>query len=65
MIPGVVEQVIYKGSTVDLIVRLLSGKKLLATEFFNEDDEKLDYHANEKVWIDWIPGWEVILPNEK
>lgn len=65
MLPGVVEQVIYKGSTVDLIVRLSSGKKLLATEFFNEDDEKLDYHINEKIWIDWIPGWEVILPNEK
>jgi spermidine/putrescine transport system ATP-binding protein len=65
MLPGIVEQVIYKGSIVDLIVRLSSGKKLLATEFFNEDDEKLDYHINEKVWIDWIPGWEVILPNEK
>ncbi|MDR1057133.1 MAG: spermidine/putrescine ABC transporter ATP-binding protein PotA [Coxiellaceae bacterium] len=62
MLPGVVEQVIYKGSTVDLIVRLPSEKKILAVEFFNEDDEKLDYHSTEKVWIDWIPGWEVILP---
>ncbi len=65
MLPGTVEQVIYKGPTVDLIVRLDSGKKILASEFFNEDDEKLDYHVAEKVWIDWIPGWEVILPNEK
>jgi len=64
MLPGDVEQVIYKGSTVDLIVRLPSGKKIAAAEFFNEDDEKLDYHITEKVWIDWIPGWEVILPYE-
>lgn len=65
MLPGVVEQVIYKGSTVDLIVRLPSEKKILAAEFFNEDDEKLDYHTMEKVWFDWIPGWEVILPYEE
>ena len=65
MLPGIVEQVIYKGSTVDLIVRLPSEKKILAAEFFNEDDEKLDYHSTEKVWIDWIPGWEVILPYEE
>lgn len=65
MIPGTVEQVIYKGSTVDLIVRLHSGQKILASEFFNEDDEKLDYHITERVWIDWIPGWEVILSDEK
>jgi spermidine/putrescine transport system ATP-binding protein len=65
MLPGVVEQVIYKGSTVDLIIALPGGKKILATEFFNEDDEKLDYHSKEKVWFDWFPGWEVVLPYEK
>ncbi|MBU0744689.1 MAG: spermidine/putrescine ABC transporter ATP-binding protein PotA [Gammaproteobacteria bacterium] len=64
MLSGTVEQVIYKGSTVDLIIRLSNGKKILASEFFNEDDENLDYHAMEKVWFDWIPGWEVILPYE-
>jgi spermidine/putrescine transport system ATP-binding protein len=61
MLPGFVEQVIYKGSTVDLIVRLESGKKISASEFFNEDDEKLDYRSGEKVWVDWVVGWEVIL----
>lgn len=64
MLPGIVEQVIYKGSTVDLIVRLPSGQKISATEFFNEDDENLDYHITEKVWIEWVAGWEVILPFE-
>jgi spermidine/putrescine transport system ATP-binding protein len=63
-LPGAVEQVIYKGSTVDLIVRLPSGKKISATEFFDEDNENLDYHITEKVWVKWFPGWEVILPYE-
>ncbi|EDP46354.1 spermidine/putrescine ABC transporter ATP-binding protein PotA [Rickettsiella grylli] len=61
MFPGVVEQVIYKGSTVDLMIRLESQHLLAATQFFNEDDEKLDFHSGESVWVHWIPGWEVIL----
>lgn len=63
MLPGVVEQVIYKGSTVDLIVRLPSGKKISATEFFDEDDANLDYHITERVWLNWYAGWEVVLPH--
>lgn len=58
-----VEQVIYKGSTVDLMLRLQSQKLLSATQFFNEDDEKLDFAIGEEVWVHWIPGWEVILPH--
>lgn len=65
MLPGTVDQVIYKGSTVDLLVRLSNNKRVAATEFFDEDDEKLDYHITEKVWLSWIPGWEVILPYTK
>jgi spermidine/putrescine transport system ATP-binding protein len=64
MLPAMVGQAIYKGSTVDLIVALESGKRISATQFFNEDDEKLEYDINEKVWIEWTPGWEVVLPNE-
>jgi spermidine/putrescine transport system ATP-binding protein len=64
MFPAKVEQVIYKGVTVDLMLRLSSGKMLSATQFFNEDDDKLDYRTGESVWVQWIPGWEVILPNE-
>lgn len=64
MFPGVVDQVIYKGCTVDLILRLPDNKILSATQFFNEDDEKLDYRTGEPVWVDWVPGWEVILPHE-
>jgi len=64
MIPGKIVDITYKGSTVDLKVKLPSGKLINASEFFNEDDDKLEYHANEAVWIEWITGWEVLLPYE-
>ncbi|MBX9706132.1 MAG: TOBE domain-containing protein, partial [Gammaproteobacteria bacterium] len=64
LISGKVIQVNYKGSTVDLIVELASGKKLFATEFFDEEDENLDYHLNEQVWVEWLPGWEIVLADE-
>jgi spermidine/putrescine transport system ATP-binding protein len=60
-----VEQVIYKGSTVDLILKTeKTGKKILATEFFDEDDENLLFEVNEKVWVEWFPGWEAFIPRE-
>lgn len=65
MLPGTVKEVIYKGSTVDLVVKLQSGRKIFATEFFDEDDPNLNYSLGEKAWVDWQHGWEVILPNEK
>lgn len=65
MIPAVVEQFIYKGSTVDLILRLNSGKKISATEFFDEDDETLEYEIGESVLVELVPGWEVLLPHEE
>lgn len=64
MLPGIITDIIYKGSTVDLTVLLESGKELYASEFFNEDDEDLEYELGENVWVHWIPGWEVILPYE-
>ena len=56
-----VEEVIYKGSTVDLIVVLDSGTKLLAAAFFDENDDELLYKIGEAVWVEWYPGWEVVL----
>ncbi len=64
LLKGKVTQVIYKGSTVDLIIRLSSERLLAATQFFNEDDSALDFEIGELVWVSWIPGWEVILSNE-
>lgn len=65
MFAGVVEDVNYKGTTVDLMVRLENNRLISATEFFDEDDDRLEYKLGEKVWISWTPGWEVILPYEQ
>lgn len=64
LIPAKVEEVIYKGSTVDLILRTHQGTRLSVTEFFDEDDENLDYNLGEAVWVEWMLGWEVILPHD-
>lgn len=64
MIEAKVEQVIYKGSTVDLIIKTINGTRILASEFFDEEDEDLDYSRGEVVWVEWLLGWEVILPYE-
>lgn len=63
-LPGTVAEVIYKGSTVDLRVTLPDGQLISATEFFDEDDEELEYEIGEKVLIEWQPGWEVVLAVE-
>lgn len=64
MLPGKIVDIIYKGSTVDLKVALPSGKIINASEFFDEDDDKLEYLPNETVWVHWLTGWEVLLPHE-
>lgn len=64
MLVGKVNEVIYKGGTVDLIIQLENGKIVSVEEFFNEDDEKLEYQLGETVILNWIPGWEVVLPYE-
>ena len=66
MFAGTVEEAIYKGTTVDLMVRLtINNQVIAATEFFNEDDDRLEYKAGEPVWVSWAPGWEVVLPHEE
>jgi len=64
ILPGQVSEVIYKGNTVDLMVTLENGKTIFATEFFDDDDEYLEYQIGEKVLIKWQLGWEVVLPDE-
>lgn len=65
MIQAKIVDILYKGSTVDLKVELPSGNCLNATEFFDEDDEDLEYEIGQKVWIHWLSGWEVLLPYEQ
>ncbi len=67
LFPGSVEEIIYKGSTVDMNIRLDEGVLLFTTQFFNEDDEAcidLDFERGERVHVDWVKDWEVILPYE-
>lgn len=64
MIPGKIIDIVYKGSTVALKVALNSGRVISAIEFFNEDDDKLEYQDQETVWVQWLTGWELLLPYE-
>ena len=64
MFTASVDEVTYKGSTVDLMVRLPDQTLVAATEFFDEDDERLEYKRGELVWLNWATGWEVVLPHE-
>jgi len=67
LLPATVEEVVYKGSTVDLMIRLDSGDLLATTQFFNEDDQaimNLDFRVGERVFVDWVHDWETILPHE-
>jgi spermidine/putrescine transport system ATP-binding protein len=41
------------------------GRELSASQFFNEGDEQLVFTHGERIFIDWITGWEVILPHER
>ncbi len=64
MLPGNIVDIIYKGSTVDLKVELSQGTVISASEFFDEDDDALEYTLQESVWVQWFTGWEVLLPYE-
>ncbi|MGC9325238.1 MAG: spermidine/putrescine ABC transporter ATP-binding protein PotA [Desulfomonilia bacterium] len=58
---GKVEEVIYKGKTVDLIITLDEGETIFVTQFFNEDQENVVYSEGQRVHVDWLYGWEVVL----
>lgn len=64
MLSGLVEEVIYKGSTYDIVISLESGNRLVVTEFFDEDDEAMIASVGDTVYVSWIKGWEVVLPDE-
>ena len=62
---GVVEATTYKGATLDSIIKIPKSKKIRASEFFDEDDEDFEYKNGEKVTINWVKGWEVLLKNDE
>lgn len=54
-------QVIYKGVTIDLVLELPNGKTILASEFYNEDSDALDYKVGETLYFYWHDGWESLF----
>ncbi|MEJ2423179.1 MAG: spermidine/putrescine ABC transporter ATP-binding protein PotA [Candidatus Thiodiazotropha sp.] len=54
----------YTGQTLDSLIALDNGWQLTAHEFFNEDDPDFDYTIDQRVWVDWVPGWEHVIPAE-
>jgi len=57
----VLEEIIYKGTTIDLLLRLDDGRTLMASEFYNEDSDALGYTPGETLYVYWVDGWEVVL----
>jgi spermidine/putrescine transport system ATP-binding protein len=64
LLVGNVELKTYKGATLDSVIILENGKRVMASEYFDEEDEDFDYQINERVSIGWVKGWEVILEDE-
>ncbi|MBA55953.1 MAG: spermidine/putrescine ABC transporter ATP-binding protein PotA [Pseudomonadales bacterium] len=54
----------YTGQTLDSLIQLDDGQQLKASEFFDEDDPDFDYRINEAVWVDWVHGWEHVIPKQ-
>ncbi|MFW2176395.1 MULTISPECIES: spermidine/putrescine ABC transporter ATP-binding protein PotA [unclassified Moraxella] len=54
----------YKGSTLDSVIRLKNGNMVRTSEYFNEDDPNFNYKLGQEVRVDWVDGWEWILPDE-
>nr|WP_105901520.1 spermidine/putrescine ABC transporter ATP-binding protein PotA [Vibrio gangliei] len=61
-IMGHVTERTYKGMTLDSVVELESGMRVMVSEFFNEDDPDVDHSIGQKVSITWVESWEVVLP---
>lgn len=55
----------YKGMTLESTVEFdYNGKRVLVSEFFNEDDPHMDHSVGQRVGITWHEGWEVVLNDE-
>ncbi len=61
---GRIDETVYKGATVDILLTLDNGTRLQAAEFFNEDDAEISYHPGDRVSVAWVEGWEVVLGAE-
>ncbi|USD61928.1 spermidine/putrescine ABC transporter ATP-binding protein PotA [Vibrio sp. SCSIO 43140] len=64
-IVGHVAERTYKGMTLDSVVELESGMRVMVSEFFNEDDPDVDHSLGQKVAVTWVESWEVVLKDEQ
>jgi spermidine/putrescine transport system ATP-binding protein len=62
---GILQDVIYKGTTIDLLIKLEDSKEVRASEFYNEDSDALGYKIGQKLFLYWVEGWEVLLAHEE
>lgn len=58
---GIVVERSYTGQTLDSLIDLGNGKMIQSSEFFNEDDPDFDYRISQKIWVDWVEGWEHVI----
>jgi spermidine/putrescine transport system ATP-binding protein len=62
---GYIRERNYKGMTLESVVELENGKMVLVSEFFNEDDPDFDHSLDQKMVINWVESWEVVLADEE
>lgn len=62
---GHVRERTYKGMTLDSVVEIETGKSVMVSEFFNEDDPDVDHSLDQKVAITWVESWEVVLADDE
>ncbi len=62
---GYVRERNYKGMTLESVVELENGKMVLVSEFFNEDDPDFDHSLDQKMAVNWVESWEVVLADEE
>ena len=62
---GYIRERNYKGMTLESVVELENGKLVMVSEFFNEDDPDFDHSLDQKMVINWVESWEVVLADEE
>ncbi|QJC37102.1 spermidine/putrescine ABC transporter ATP-binding protein PotA [Enterobacteriaceae endosymbiont of Donacia vulgaris] len=62
---GYIKEKNYKGMTLESILKLNNGKIITVSQFFNENDHYIEHSLNQRMLINWVETWEVVLPYEK
>ena len=57
--------VTFASVTTKAVVELENGMMVMVSEFFNEDDPDFDHSLDQKMAINWVESWEVVLADEE